>query len=325
MFCKALPYLLLALLGGACVFAWKNQSSPAPLDVTQVSPAPATRVASRVAPQPTRLDFLADIGLPYQVRITQLRNTLATECSEPEIRFLYQLLEKAPPKGELPEHWYVIANDIMTRILAHETDPQRFSSNFIGLLNSTNQPEVIRDYSVQYLATWLNPRSAQATTSSLPTASPEIAAQVLESLAAATIDPSLEQSTIPGTTLMMLVDLKRSGSGVDCGQAIATLKPWLGHALQDGSTLSNPIRVSAVAAAGILAPEEFRALIRTIAYQESGGSSLRLPAIAAIGQAGDEADLPKLHKIASSSPELTYAAQDATASLASRLGLVGSK
>ncbi len=318
MFRKAMPYLLPALVGGAAVFAWNHQKGTAPPVISEAPPPRMRTQAPRSAPQPTRLDFLTDTGLPYQARITRFRNTLATECSEPEIRFLYQLLENSPPTGELPEHWYVITNDIMTAILAHETDPRRFSGILTGLLNSPHQPEVIRDYAVQYLATWLNPRSAQAHHTSLPTASPDIAGQVLESLAAAATDPSLEQTSIPGTILMMLVDLKRSGSGVDCSQAVATLKPWLTQALRDDSPLGNPIRVSAVGAAGILAPEEFRPLIRNIAYQENGGSSLRLPAIAALGHAGEAEDLPKLRKIATSSPELTYAAQDAVIALSSR-------
>lgn len=319
---KSIPLLLLALLGGAGVFTWRSMDTP---------PAPAASPAlhpphpsPRAAPRPTRLDFLTDTAQPYQVRIALLRNTLASECGEPEIRFLYQLLEKAPPQGEIPEHWFVIANDIMTGLLAHETDPQRFSSSFAALLNDPRQPEVIRDYAVQFLAAWLNPRSAQATAASLATPSPEITAQVLQSLAAAATDPALAQSSIPGTTLMMLVDLTRSGSGVDCTEAVATLKPWLARALQDGSTLANPVRVSAVTAAGILAPAEFRPALRQIAYQENGGSSLRLPAIAALGQAGEAEDLAKLREIATSSPELTYAAQDAATSLASRLGLAGS-
>lgn len=275
--------------------------------------------AARAISQPTRLDFITDIGQPFQYRAIQLRNTLSTECAEPEIRYLYQLLENGPPKGELPEHWFVIANEIMILILNHESDPQRFSTNFIKLLNDTRQPDVIRDYAVQFLTTWLNPRSPQATANSLATPPPEIAAKVLQSLAAATIDPALEQSSIPGTTLMMLVDLTRSGTAVDCSQAIATLKPWLGRALQDGSTLNNSIRVSAVVAAGIIAPEEFRPVIRRIAYQENSGSSLRLPAIAALGQAGEAEDLAKLREIATTSPEFTYAAQDAFTALSSRL------
>jgi hypothetical protein len=318
MFRKSMPYLVPALIGVAGVLAWKNQHGPVPPAPAHSAPEAKPRPAARPAAQPTRLDFLADTGLPYQVRIIRFRNTLATGCGEPEIRHLYRLLENPPPKSELPEHWYVIANDIMTAILAHETDPRRFAGIFTGLLESPHQPEVIRDYAVQYLATWLNPLSAQATATSLPTASPDLAAQVLESLAAATIDPSLEQTSIPGTILMMLVDLQRTG-GVDCTRAIITLKPWLTQALRDDSPLGNPIRVSAVGAAGILAPDEFRPLIRNIAYQENGGSSLRLPAIAALGQAGDAEDLPKLREIAASSPELTHAAQDAVLALTARL------
>lgn len=318
MLSKSLPYLILAFLGGAGVFTWKIQNRPTPHTGT-AAPLRPSRPAPRPLPQPTRLDFLTDISLPYQVRITQLRNTLAAECSEPELRFLYLLLETAPPKGELPEHWFVIANDIMTRILNYETDPQRFSTRFTGLLDDPRQPEVIRDYAVQYLAAWINPRSARATAASLATPPPEIAAEILHSLAAASTDPDLAQSSIPGTTLMMLIDLTRSSSGVDCSQAIATLSPWLAHALAEGSTLSNSTRVSAVSAAGILAPAEFRPVIRRIAYQENGTSSLRLPAIAVLGQAGEAEDLAKLREIAATAPELTYAAQDAVVILEARI------
>jgi PA14 domain/Bacterial TSP3 repeat len=103
------------------------------------------------------------------------------------------------------------------------------------------------------------------------------------------------------------------------GMAIATLKPWLTRALQDGSTLATPIRVSAITAAGILAPGDFLPLIRNIAWQENGNLSHRLPAIAAIGQAGDAQDLPKLRQIAAVFPALHRAAHDAVATLTSRL------
>lgn len=320
MFRKPLPYIILAVFGVAGFLAWKNLDSPAATEATSEA-AQRPPLPKSARPQTTRLDFLADTSQPYQVRIDQFRNILVDGCSEPELRFLYQLLEKKPPASELPEHWYVLANDIMVMIHAHETVPQRFSSQFIGLLNAPHQPEVLRDYAVQHLATWINPHSSQAGATRLPAASPEIAAEVLDALATATTDPALAQSTIPGTTLMMLVNLTRSNSGVDCTQAIATLKPWLSEALREGSTLSNPIRVSAVSAAGILAPSEFRPLIRSIAYQENGGS-LRLPAIAALGHAGEEQDLAKLRAIAASSPELTYAAQDAATALVARLALV---
>jgi hypothetical protein len=316
---RSLSILMLALIGTAGVIVWKSRS-PAP--VAAVTPAPSRRPLSpppTPSPPPARLSFLTDLSQPYQVRISLLQNTLATECSEPELRYLYQLLGKAAATEEVPEQWYVIANDIMTQILSHETDAERFASRFTGLLSDPHQPEVLRDYAVQYLAAWLHPRSGQVAASSLASPAPPIIAQVLQSFAAAATDPTLAQTTIPGTTLMMLVDLSRSGNGVDCTPAITSLTPWLLHALEDGSTLGQSTRVSAVAAAGVLAPAEFRPTLRRIAFQENGSSTLRLPALAALGQSGEATDLPQLQQIAATHPELAYAAADACRVLSTRL------
>lgn len=314
---RTIPYILLVGLGLAGVWLWKNSPSAVPEVATtnfrRPSPPPAPPV-----PPVTRLDFLTDLGQPYQVRINLLRSMLATECSEPEIRHLYQLLAQGAPKAEVPEHGYVIANDIMAQLLGHETDPSRFAAKFIALIADGQQPEVVRDYAVQYLASWLNPRVAQAT-QVLAAPSPEITAQILKSLVTTATDPAYGQTTIPGTTLMMLVELTRTGSGVDCSESIATLKPWLGQALADGSALSQSVRVSAVIAAGVLAPDEFRATLRKIAYQPDGSAALQLPALASLGQTGEATDLPQLQKIAATQPALAYAAADASRVLTTRL------
>ncbi len=317
MLSRVFPYLLLAGMGLAGIGLWKNSRPAAPevalTNLRRPSPPP-----QRVAPPVTRLDFLTDLGQPYQVRINLLRSTLATDCSEPEIRYLYQLLAQGAAKAEVPEHGYVIANEMMAALLGHETDPTRFADKLTALISDPQQPEVVRDYAVQYLASWLNPRSAQAT-QVLAAPSPEIAAQILKSLVTAATDPALSQTTIPGTTLMMLADLTRSGSGVDCRESIATLRPWLGQALAYGSTLSQSVRVSAVIAAGVLAPDEFRPTLRKIAYQPDGSAALQLPALASLGQSGEAADLPQLQKIAATQPALAYAAADACRVLTTRL------
>lgn len=321
---KSLPFALVALIGAAGFYAWKPRPSPPDSATRPPPPAPHTQRPPRNI-APSHLTAITDPGQAWQVRIALLRNALQSECGEREIRYLYELLAMEPPKGELPEHWYVIANEFMEQLLRHDSDNERFSSNLLRLLHDPHQPLVLRDYAVQHLVTWLNPRSRQAKASYADPArpavqpSPEIAAQVLQALVAATTDPALEQSTIPGTTLMMLVDLVRSPGDIDCGQAIATLKPWLTQALQDGSTLSTPVRVSAVQAAGVLAPQEFRPVLRRIAYQENGQSSLRLPAIAALAHCGETSDLGQLQQIVRTHPELSYAAQEAGAAITSRL------
>lgn len=325
---KSLSFLGLAVLGGAGIYAWKAQSPSPPSPVANSAPT-TQQPASNHPAIPSRFAFLSDSSQPWQLRIELLRKALSSECGEREIRDLYDHLTKGAPQGELPEHGYVIANEVMEQLRRHDSDPKRFSSSLLHVLQDSRQPLVIRDYAVQHLATWLNPRSPQATednpsrSSASPT--PEIAAQVLQSLVAATTDPELATTTIPGTTLMMLVNLVRNPGSVDCSQAIATLKPWLSRALEDGSTLDTPIRVSAVHAAGMLAPKDFRPSIRKIAYAENGQSSLRLPSIAVLGQCGEAEDVGKLKNVASTNPDLSYAAQEACQVLTARLAAGGPK
>jgi hypothetical protein len=314
---------MFAILGGAGVYAWKTR----PLPTVSAAPVPAKEgPAAQISTTPVRLAFLTDISQPWQQRIDFLRRELANECGEREIRYLYELLAKGAPEGELPEHGYLIANELMEQVLRHDFDARRFSSSLLELLHDSRQPLVVRDYVVQHLVAWLNPKLQhdRANPSGKAPAAvqhpPEITSRVLESLVAAATNPELEQTTIPGTTLMMLVNLARDPGEIDCSRAITALKPWLAAALEDGSTLGTPTRVSAVQAAGFLAPEEFRPVLRRIAYQENGQSSLRLPSIAALGQCGDADDITKLRQVAATHPELSYAATDACRVLTSRLG-----
>lgn len=317
---KTLLIAMPALIGAAAIYAWKSR--PAPVDAAAPS---ARRTQDSPRPDaPSALAFVRDPGQAWQVRVALLRDALRSECGEREIRYLYELLAMGPPKGELPEHWYVIANEFMDQLLRHDADLERFPSKLLHLLRDPRQPLVVRDYAVQHLATWLDPRSRQTPAvrpGAAPPAvqpSPEVAARVLQALVAAATDPTLEQSSIPGTTLMMLVNLVRS-PGVDCTQAVTALKPWLTRALEDGSRLATPVRVSAVQAAGMLAPQEFRPVLRRIAYRENGQSSLRLPAIAALAHCGETADVEQLRQIARTRPELSYAAREAGTTLATHL------
>lgn len=312
---KSLPLVLLVLAGGVGIYVWKSGglSSLAPT----TAPPDRTRSESAKKELPPRLAAINDPGRPWQRRIEDLRRNLASSCTEADLRYLYQLLSQGPPKGESADHWYVIANDLMEQLCLHDTDAKRLSSTLLGILHDTKQPEVLRDYSVQHLATWINPRSHQGYAAT-PAPTPKVTGQVLDALVTAATDPALEKSTIPGTTLMMFINLTHSSNPVDCAAAVDKLKPWLSAALEDGSKLSNPVRVSAVEAAGILDPAQFRPAIRRIAYQENEQSSLQLPAIATLGQSGEVEDIEKLQNIARTRPALAYAAKDACKLLKSR-------
>jgi hypothetical protein len=330
--------LLMAGVGVYVFWPGKNQ----PLTALH-SVAPVVPDLPALPPAPEALKNLTDIALPWQVRVEALRQALKAQSGEDEFAYLYRLLERGAPPAEQPEHWYVIANDIMEQLSRLDPNEARFSTRLLVYLNDIRQPLVLRDYAVQHLATWINPRAQNfrvvpalpmpahpgvAATGVPPSElarlrSPAINEAVLNGLVAAAMNPQLEGSTIPGTTCMMLVDLSRTGSGVDCLAALTALKPWLSAALADGSKLSMPQRVSAVQAAA-LTPQEFRPVLRDLAYQQSGHLALRLPAIATLAQCGDASDLEKLRKISASAPELTFAADDAHRTLTARLGVAAS-
>jgi hypothetical protein len=322
-----------ALAGAVLVWAWKSRQLPA-----QGSAAPATPRASAGPAIPEALRPLTDTALPWQVRVDLLRRALGARAGEAEVAGLYGLLEKGAPEGELPEHWYVIANDIMEQLRLHDPDESRFAAKLLAFLNDTRQPPVLRDYAVQHLASWINPRGrnfrSAAGSRGLPAAaagpaaahdpaghprSREITDAVLTGVVAAAMNPELEGSTVPGTVCMMLVNLSRTPSGPDCRAAVAALKPWLQAALADGSKLDVPLRVSAAQVAA-LAHGEFRPLLRAIAYGERGEPSLRLSAIAALGRCGDGSDIERLGVIGATAPELAHAATDARRALGWRPG-----
>jgi hypothetical protein len=313
-----------AVAGSVLVWAWKFRQPPA-----QGSAAPAAARAQAPPAVPEALKPLTDTASPWQVRVELLRRTLNAGGGEAEVAGLYGLLEKGAPKGELPEHWYVIANAIMEELRLHDPDESRFPAKLLAFLNDPRQPLVLRDYAVQHLATWINPRGRNFRPVTGPAGdtgghlrSREVNETVLRGVVAAAMNPELEGSTVPGTACMMLVDLSRVPSGPDCRAAVAALNPWLHAALADGSKLAMPLRVSAAHAA-VLAPGEFLSALRGIAYSERAEPPLRLSAIAALASCGDASDVERLGTISAAAPELAFAANEARGALGSRLGAEG--
>jgi hypothetical protein len=314
---RTFPYLLIIICG---LLGWWGLAKSRPSlprgeegHLTRRSSAPR-----QVTPLAPRLAFLTDLSRPYDVRIQLLRSSLESGCSESEIQFLYHLLEIGPAAAELPEQGYMIANDIMAELIKHEKDLPRCVNHFTALLNDPQQPGVLRDYAVQYLGILIEPRNSPSERT--PALSPEISVQVLKSLVIAATDPALSQTSVPGSVLMTFSRLANSSKNLRTDPCVEALIPFIRQVLTEGSTLGLETRVSAVIAAGALAPVDFRPTLRKIAYQEDGGGVLQLPALASLGQAGDLTDVASLQKVAASHPSLAYAATDACRVLTTRLG-----
>jgi hypothetical protein len=308
-----------ALAGAVLVWAWKSRQLPA-----QGSAAPGAPAAPRASAGPAipeALRPLSDTARPSEVRVDLLRRALKSRCGEDELVYLYHLLERGAPRGEAPEHWYVVANDIMEQLRLRDPDESRYCARLLALLGDARQPPVLRDYAVQHLALWLDPRRPTPAGPAGPAGGiAALRGSVITSLAQTAADPSIATTSIPGTVLMVLVNLSHVDAPA-CAPAFASLRPWLAGALADGSKLSPSAGVSAIHAAAAAAPADYLPAFRAVAYHRDGVPAMRLAAIAAIARCGDATDLDPLRLIPAATPALAFAANDAIRVLSTRLNL----
>jgi hypothetical protein len=266
-----------------------------------------------------RFAFFTDGAIPHQLRISMLRQSFSEGCSPADLACLYQLLNGTKPSGKDDEEtWFVLANDLMGQLCRYDPDPDRFTGRLVAYMGDSSRHPVLRDYAVQHLAAWLDPRRALPRGSTPPATSwSALRASVLDALARTATDPVLASTTVPGTVLMSLCSLARTDREI-CSKAFATLRPWLASALGGDSNLSLPVRVSAVHAASSADPDGYLPVFRSIAYRPDATPAIRLAAINAIGRFGSESDLPSLREVSASTPSLAVGVAAALRSLTAR-------
>ncbi|MEI7910009.1 MAG: hypothetical protein WCK77_10265 [Verrucomicrobiota bacterium] len=286
---------------------------------------PAEASAGRLHPPSAdalaRFAFYSDCSIPHQSRITRLREALAESCSAEDLDCLYHLLITCPrPAKESEGHWFVLANDLMSQLCRRDPDAGRFTRQFLAVMGDASRNPVLRDYAVQHLAAWVDPRRQAPRGATVPAGGIiALRRSVITSMAKTAIDPTLASTTVPGTVLMALVNISRVDASV-CSGAFETLRPWITKALADGSNLSMPVRVSIIHAAAAAAPANYLPAFRAIAYRREAAPALRLAAIAAIAANGDKSDLDPIRAIPADTPALAFAAKDATRVLSARMG-----
>lgn len=231
----------------------------------------------------------------------------------------------------------------MEQLRRQHIAPDRYPQALLAILQDPTAPEVLRDYAVQHLGHWLSPRIestqpnvflADPTEPTEPNAiSPSSPLQhdsaflqrTLTKLNTLIADPDLAHTSIPGTTLMLLVDLHEGGPSTPQGQALAAtlseLQPWFRSALQPGDHVSQVTRLSAVNAIAMLGLTEHRPAIRQYARDPATEPSLRLGSIAALGPLGQETDLASLQTLADGSSKYRFAATAALQTLQQKLNL----
>jgi len=227
---------------------------------------------------------------------------------------LYNQLDFTPEAARA-EEWYVIVNEIMEQLRHDSLPSDRYATALLQITQNADVPSVVRDYAVQHLSLAINPLEGKDRISYLN--DPTQVQNILSTFAELVTDPTLGNTSVPGTTVMVMADLKHSGlTTTHFSLALDTLKPFFLSALSGEQHISKLTRISTLNAIGGLGLTEYAPMIRSLALAENTPNDIRLNSIAALGQLGTEEDHPALQRIADSDSRLRYAAKSALKNLA---------
>lgn len=235
-----------------------------------------------------------------------LARKIDRDLSAEDIDFLFKTLRRIP-EGHAKESWWVVMNEIMAQMCAKGVAADRLGGELTSLVGDSSQPEVVRDYAVQYLSAWIAPSSAN-----LPgETSPEIRAKALDAIARTITDPAIGHTSIPGTAIMSLVVASDRLPAEVTEPVWERLNPALTSMLKGETEVPLSTRTTVIQALALRGNTVHLPLIRTLSRDETIDPSMRLSSVAALGIYGSPEDLDYLTTLARGSSRYRYAAQEA--------------
>ena len=201
-----------------------------------------------------------------------------------------------PPRFS-QETWAELANDTLNILRNQENPPAEMTSRIVGMFRDPDAPAVMKDYAIQHLGGWLADRDPLASWEKDAAAQKLIAEVIME--AAATVD-----ATYAGTALYSLIEIssrlpelvsqeKMDALIITAVESPATHKLTRISALQSAAQRRLPLSLPAA---------------RRLAFDENTDASLRLSAIACLGEIGDSEDARKLAELGHDSANARLAA-----------------
>lgn len=258
-----------------------------------------------------RFKDLTNPEIAWQLRVKQLQRMDASSLTAVEKQTLLDALEYRPTH-ENAEYWWVVVNEVMKQLRLKRVVTDQYSDLLLAIANDADRSPVVRDYAVQHLGMWVAPDNEAI---QLPYENdPKKVEDVIETIASLTSSNELQHTSVPGSSLMVLVSLYENGANDDLiEKAFMSLNGYL-YPVITGNTPSDLItRTSAINAIGMAKRTEFRSVIRDLINDDSVNDSVRLSSIAALGFMAEDADLSLFRSIISSDNKFKYAAKAALA------------
>lgn len=239
-------------------------------------------------------------GRSFAERVNVLRARTAN-LADDEIKSFYTYLltpAHSDDENRSDENW--LRNVMLDRLAGQPELPAGLPVVLISIYQDPEQDVVMRDYAIQHM----NPAYDRASTDDKAALN-----QALWQAAGET------DSSIAGTALLALSDLAQSNAEFDRNQIAQTALKLAGD-----DSCGELARITAVQLCGQMGVPQASALIQQLA-QQAGSIPLRISAIAALGDLGDQGAETFLQEIAAGSEDrLKPAAETALKRLKKRLG-----
>lgn len=286
------------LTAGACLFGlslgcvWlisREEKRDAPIP-------PVPSASKRQLPQSPKkripqLSSLEDSNLHWEDRVKAVRD-LPNPLDSPTVEMLFAFLQN-PPAGKKSD-WYLVCNEIMEVLRKYNHLPGIYTARNLSLIQSTGADPVIRDYSAQHLAQWISGIDPSACEQDPGKASAAFAAMCEEAS-----NPANGHLTLAGTTLNGLADAVINGNSLmqqERGNVGLLALKILDSPQEHFSNLN---RATAIQVAARLQVPELPERCRALVSNSLVSADLRLSAIAALGLVGEAKDRELLESFAS--------------------------
>jgi hypothetical protein len=170
--------------------------------------------------------------------------------------------------------------------------PDLYMQHLSALITSQKADPVIRDYASQHLALWVSGNEPQDTEPP-----PAQISSAFETLLKEAANPDNAQLTLPGTVMNALTHAVLNGSKLTDAHRAALTQQAID--ILENPNFSNVNRATAIQAAARLHAPELTERCRRLAQDTQAPADLRLSAIAALGLVGGTEDRALLQSFAS--------------------------
>jgi len=150
---------------------------------------------------------LIDEKTRWEVRVDRVRNLDVSGLSSEHVDALFALLDHEPSQtSQKQEDWWIVLNEIMEQLRQEPTLHTRYTEAMLSLINDSSKHEVVRDYAIQHLGLTLMSNSEKSVEKHF--FEEQELESIFDSFISVITEPSLQQGSVPGTTLTLLTHLK---------------------------------------------------------------------------------------------------------------------